>query len=85
MPPAESRDLPGYWGDARPASVVMSDLANGAGRTLLATSVRRVARPAADFRYYRERVYFSSEMLRGIAVAATLTIAAVSCVLLLRG
>src|SRR5687767_5727539 len=44
VPPAESRDLPGYWGDARPASVVMADLTNGSARTALAAGVRRVAR-----------------------------------------
>src|SRR5688572_11205839 len=39
VPPAESRELPGYWGDARPASAVMADLASGATSTALAPGV----------------------------------------------
>ncbi|HJQ79329.1 MAG TPA: hypothetical protein VJ828_05205 [Lacipirellulaceae bacterium] len=84
VPPAESRDLPGYWGDARPASAVMSDLANGAGRTLVARGVRRRA-PARELLMYGPQTGVSSEVFRAIAVAATLTAAAVSFVLLLRG
>jgi hypothetical protein len=85
VPPAESRDLPGYWGDARPASAAMSDFANGAGRTLVAAAVRRIARPAHDFQAHRDAGEFSSDMFRAIALAATLTAAAVSFALLLRG
>ena len=33
VPPAESRDLPGYWGDARPAANVIADLTNSAAGT----------------------------------------------------
>src|ERR1044072_1548915 len=42
IPPAESRDLPGYWGDARPASQVFAQLTSAAGRTALAPGVRRL-------------------------------------------
>jgi hypothetical protein len=85
VPPAESRDLPGYWGDARPAAAAMSDLANGAGRTLVASSVRRIARPVCEFQFHREAAHFSSAVIRGIAVAATITAAAVCFILLFRG
>ena len=36
MPPAESRDLPGYWGDARPASALVAQLTRETTRTALA-------------------------------------------------
>jgi len=84
VPPAESRDLPGYWGDARPASAVMSDLANGGGRTLVARGVRRTA-PSRDILVSGYEPGVSADVFRAIAVAATLTVAAVSFVLLLRG
>jgi hypothetical protein len=83
VPPAEGRDLPGYWGEARPASAAMSDLANGSARTTV-TSLRRRA-PARDLRLYGPESAVSADVFRVIAVAATLTAAAVSFVLLLRG
>src|SRR4029079_11251759 len=33
VPPAESRELPGYWGDARPAGLVLSQITHSATRT----------------------------------------------------
>ena len=45
VPAAESRDLPGYWGDARPASEVIAEVTSGATSTALAPGVRRVTRP----------------------------------------
>ncbi len=84
VPPAESRDLPGYWGDARPAAAVMSDFANGSTRTALKTGVRRLARPASDYQLHAASAEFSADMMRAIALAATITAAAVSVALLLR-
>src|SRR3990170_1027429 len=49
VPPAESRDLPGYWGDARPASDVLSGLTHGTVRTALAADVRRISRSHSDY------------------------------------
>jgi hypothetical protein len=63
----------------------MSDLANGAGRTLVASGVRRVARPVRELAFRRETAYFSAQMMRGIAIAATITAAAVTFILLFRG
>lgn len=40
IPPSEARDLPGYWGDATPPGVVMSQIAGQAARTATAPSVR---------------------------------------------
>src|SRR5881275_1319233 len=44
IPPSESRELPGYWGDARPAATVVSELSQSAARIALSTRVRRLAR-----------------------------------------
>jgi len=85
IPAAEGRDLPGYWGDARPASAVLSRLTNGAGRTLMTAGVRRVARPMSGYQSNAAGCEFSADMLRAIALAATITAAAVSVAFLLRG
>jgi hypothetical protein len=85
VPPAESRDLPGYWGDARPASGSMTHLASGPTRTALKAGVRRLARPAVDYQLHAASSEFSADMMRAIALAATITAAAVSVALLLRG
>jgi len=84
IPAAESRDLPGYWGDARPASAVMAELTAGAGRTALAADVRRLARPYGAYRSSPLSRDLSDDVLRTIALAATLTAAAISLVLLWR-
>src|SRR5262245_65571328 len=41
VPPAESRDLPGYWGDARPAGMMVSSLNRPQSRLAVAAGVRR--------------------------------------------
>lgn len=95
VPPAEGRDLPGYWGDARPASEVIAELTSATARTtdpangrtvcrVPATGVRRVGRtqPRPDRRPLPHE--FSSHLLHGLALAATMTAAAVALVLLLR-
>jgi hypothetical protein len=84
IPPAESRNLPGYWGDARPASAVMAELTGGRGRTALAAGVRRIVQPYDGQRPSPLAGDFSNDVFRTIALAATLTAAAVSLVLLWR-
>lgn len=84
VPPAESRDLPGYWGDARPASEVMAELAHGTVRTALATDVRRLSRPQSDYQRNAAASEFSNDVLRAIALAATMVAAALMLILLLR-
>lgn len=85
VPPAESRELPGYWGDARPASEVIADLSQGTSRTALAQGVRRVSRPIpAEERNAASRE-FSVDVLRAIALAATMTAVAFTVMVLLRG
>jgi hypothetical protein len=85
VPAAESRDLPGYWGDARPASHVVAGLARGTARTALVTGVRRACRPQRRSGRSGTPSEFSSEAMRTIAVAATVTATALAVVLLLRG
>ena len=78
IPPAESRELPGYWGDARPASNVIAELQSGAISTALAPGVRRISRPIpADQRNAANRE-FSVDVLRAIALAAAMTAAVFS-------
>jgi hypothetical protein len=45
VPPAESRELPGYWGEARPASSIVSELNPLTSRVVTAHGLRRTARP----------------------------------------
>ena len=85
VPPAESRELPGYWGDARPAAQIIAEVANGATSTALAPGVRRVARPIpADQRHAASRE-FSVDVLRAMALAAIMTSAVFSLIVLFRG
>jgi hypothetical protein len=83
VPPAESRELPGYWGDARPASV-LSEAIHGASRTALAAGVRRVASPQRGFETYSLPSEFTLDVFRVIALAATIVAATVTLVLVFR-
>jgi hypothetical protein len=83
VPPAESRELPGYWGDARPASV-LSEAISATSRTALAAGVRRVARPQRGFETYALPSEFTLDVFRVIALAATIAVATVSLVLVFR-
>jgi len=72
VPPSEGRDLPGYWGDARPASAVVAELVSGSTRTAIA---------AASLPPKRNRKYLSqpmarelpTEVFRAAVMAASLT------------
>jgi phage gp46-like protein len=77
VPPAESRELPGYWGDARPASSVVSELHHRTSRVATAYGVRRMARPYQ--RQYADPVSSSStaEVWRAVILASTVTATAV--------
>src|SRR3972149_1033392 len=52
VPPAESRDLPGYWGDARPAADVFSELSKSATRVATAAGGRRTTRSQSWYYEY---------------------------------
>jgi hypothetical protein len=74
VPPSEGRDLPGYWGDARPASTVVAQLVSGSTRTAVAS---------AKLPQKRNRKYLAqpmtrelpTEIFRAAVMAATLTAA----------
>ena len=85
VPPAESRELPGYWGDARPASEVIAELTAGTSRTALAPGVRRISRPLPAYQRNAATREFSADILRAIALAATMTAAAFTLIFFLRG
>jgi hypothetical protein len=71
VPPAESRELPGYWGDARPASIVLGEMTQAATRTVLAADVRRVQQHYRNYPREPLASEFSTDILRAIAFAAT--------------
>lgn len=73
VPPAESRDLPGYWGDARPAASIVSELARSTTRLATSADVRRVplVRPMRTQSALATRV--SPEVLRAMVLASTVT------------
>jgi len=85
IPPAESRCLPGYWGDARPTGVSVTGLASAPSRTVLAAGIRRVNRPHPAYERNAATREFSADVLRTIALAATMTAAALALVVLFRG
>jgi hypothetical protein len=85
IPPAESRNLPGYWGDARPVSGSLAELACGTTRTALAAGARRLKRPHPAYERNAATREFSADILRTIALAATMTAAALALVVLFRG
>jgi len=85
VPPAESRDLPGYWGDARPAATLMAQRTDVTARLASTVGVRQVVRP-----YYgppRESLDSrqSGDVLRAIVMASALTATAIGLILWLFG
>jgi hypothetical protein len=85
VPPAEGRDLPGYWGDARPASTVVAELAGAPPRTALAASVRQIARPLHNYQGVPLAEALSANIWRAVVLASTITAAVIGLFLLWRG
>lgn len=77
VPPAEGRDLPGYWGDARPASAVVAEISRATSRTALAAGVRPISRPYYSYQPYPLTSRFSAEVLRAIVVTSTIAVAVI--------
>lgn len=78
VPPAESRDLPGYWGDARPSGMVVSALNRPQARMAVATGMRRRTPQAIKAHYESPSSYgVSPEVLRAMVLASTVTATAV--------
>jgi hypothetical protein len=85
IPPAEGRDLPGYWGDARPASVVVAQLSRETTRAALTAQapwIRQVSRSDLSQPLANE---LSANAFRIIAIAATMTATVLAVVSLLKG
>jgi hypothetical protein len=84
VPPAESRELPGYWGDARPAAVVLGELTQAATRTALAPGLRQLRQPYRNYPREPLASEFSTDVLRAVAFAATVAAAILTFVSLVR-
>lgn len=81
----ESRDLPGYWGDARSARVVVAQLASTASQVAKGRGNRKFvgsmkSLPAAPFRQH-----LTIAALPAMALAAAITTLAIGVMFLLRG
>lgn len=84
VPPAEGRDLPGYWGDARPTSTIVAQLTRETTRTAVASGVPRVRKPLRYLEHSLENE-FSLDALRIIAITATMAAAALAIISVLQG
>jgi hypothetical protein len=86
VPPSEGRDLPGYWGDARPASSAVAHLANKiGGRTTVAPKMQRVYQPLGSGLSPQLASELSAGTFRAVSIVATMAIAALAVVSMLRG
>jgi hypothetical protein len=85
VPPAEGRDLPGYWGDARPAATVVAQLVRESKRSEPAASTESA--PPSYRRYLPQPLAreLSSDVFRAMAIAATMTAATMALISLLKG
>lgn len=72
VPPAESRDLPGYWGDARPAGAVVSEINRSAVRVAMVKGVRQATRTYQTYHNYPLREQMPSGLLRAGVVLGTI-------------
>ena len=85
VPPAEGRDLPGYWGDARPASAVVAELTRSTPRMATAANVRHVSRPYGSHEGMPLAGGLSANVLRAAVLASTITAAVIGLILVWRG
>jgi len=85
VPPSEGRDLPGYWGDARPSTVTVAQLTRGATRTSVASEVRRVRQPYISYLSQPLATELSTDVFRGVAIVAMLGAAAVAVFTIVTG
>ena len=82
VPPSESRELPGYWGDARPAATVVSELSRSATKGAMVSRVRRLSRPYPTFHHYPLANPASTEVLRAVVFASTFVATAIGIAIL---
>ena len=82
VPPAESRDLPGYWGDARPTGSVVSALSRSRPRLAPGPGMRRLPQIQEAYRAPTLSHRMTPEVLRAMMLASTLTASAIGAGLL---
>jgi hypothetical protein len=82
IPPSESRDLPGYWGDARPAAMVVSEMSQSAARVALSSRVRRLALPYRPTFHKYPITDSSADGLRAAVLVSTLAATAIGLAIL---
>jgi hypothetical protein len=82
IPPSESRELPGYWGDARPAASVVSEMSRSSARIAMVAGVRRFARPYPTFHHYPITNSASTEVLRAVVLASAFAVTAIGVAVL---
>lgn len=80
VPPAEGRDLPGYWGDARPTSITVADLVRDTGRAVLAAPAKAAPPTRPSYFAGTLKSELSMDVVRTMAVAATMTAAALALI-----
>ncbi len=85
VPPSEGRDLPGYWGDARPAATAIVELQRGSLRTATAPNVKRASRPSVKALSPRLANELSTRTFRAIIIATTMAAAAFALIAMMRG
>ncbi|MFO0791698.1 MAG: hypothetical protein U0805_19730 [Pirellulales bacterium] len=86
VPPSEGRDLPGYWGDARPAASVVAEIShNATSRTAIAPGLQRVCQQPGSGLSPRLTHELSNTKFRAMAIAATMTAAAAALASMFNG
>lgn len=78
VPPSEGRDLPGYWGDARPAAFVATELSRHVGRPALVARPHKIYPLLGNGLSPKLTQELSASMFRMAAIAATMTAAAMA-------
>jgi len=84
VPPAEGRDLPGYWGDARPATTIVAQLSRAASTSILTSEATRPTKPRRFVDHPLEPEY-SADAIRIFAITAAMTAAALAIISVLQG
>ena len=84
VPPFESRDLPGYWGDARPARAVVAQLTSTAARVSPVTGQRAAVPARRGPSRTLPGTRWTTDVLPAMAMASALTVVVIGLVLWLR-
>jgi hypothetical protein len=82
VPPAEGRDLPGYWGDARPSAGGVAHLSGAIARTATRANLRQIAHAYSSYQPHALAHGMSTGLLRAIVLASTVTAAVIGLMLL---